>query len=355
MSATTESQDAPASLHLTLPAVGRESIDQWPIDETGLPIRVLRCARENNLRHLGDLRKRLATLPGLGTASKKQTAIFLHQCDQLAQGQLIFSDIHELLATFLDERALRIIEARYSLTGNELSATGHSDSLQQVANRENLTRERVRQLQDKALALLSTRLIQASLESAYCWAEALLKKNDHVIECADLTPYWQHKALGPYNPCRVLMLLADLNPQRIQYWNELFLIPRSPSELRDISHKADTALSKADKPLSAEQLAKAVARPNLPPRLTFLLASRLEKICRTLDDRLFQNAEAAIAFMAELPQENNNGTHYRTLARTHNARLTPATRPGSGTYLTWLRTSTHTRQTDFGLYVLLSD
>ena len=134
---------------IKIPAVSRETIDNWPVSEAGLPARAVHCCARADIRTVGALREwkaeDLMALRSFGIRTLKQTQSFFRLCRRLETDSLAFPDLKAVLAEFLLPAQLHVLGRRYGLNRTDAMAARDCETLQQIANGHRLTRERVRQ------------------------------------------------------------------------------------------------------------------------------------------------------------------------------------------------------------------
>ena len=121
---------------LNVAPVGRETIDSWPVDGSGLPVRVVNSVRPAGVATVGQLRAQtdhdLLALHSLGRISLNHVRSFFKLCAQIEQGKQSFNSIRELLPLFLDGPEMRVITARYGLDLKELNGATNCATLQEI-------------------------------------------------------------------------------------------------------------------------------------------------------------------------------------------------------------------------------
>ena len=150
---------------------GGRSIDAWPVDESGLPVRVVNSVLTAGVTTVGQLRAQsdqdLLALRSLGRISLGHIRSFFKLCGQIEQGKQSFNSIRELLPLFLDAPEMKVVTARYGFELEEPTASRNCATLQEIGDAEHKTRERVRQVQETAMQKLRSRLATVCLEPFY--------------------------------------------------------------------------------------------------------------------------------------------------------------------------------------------
>ena len=341
--------------------VGRETIDAWPVDGSGLPVRVVNSVQSAGVTTVGQLRAQpdqdLLALRSLGRISLGHIRSFFKLCGQIEQGKQSFNSIRELLPLFLDGPELKVVTARYGLEIEELTETKHCATLQQIGDAEHKTRERVRQIQETAVQKLRSRLAKVCLEPFYIFFTRLLEARGTSVTCADVATLKDEAPAGGYNLCGVLMLLAELHPERITSYNDFFSTLGEPT-IRAAESQAIELLNRAARPVLLDDILESTAvLPSLSgeDQKTQLLSCILEHcalVAATLDHRYFTYERGTQAFLAEVLKDLERPIHYRKVTDAFNDRLKPLSRKGAGFILEALNAAPLCTRIDRGIYDL---
>jgi len=341
-------------------AVPRPTVDAWPLDESGLPIRATRAAGEAHLQTVGQLRacsdEKMLSLWSFGRITLGEVHAFFRFCERLEQGRQTFRDLRELLEFFLETDERDILFTRFQLTTGAPAAIWRRVALQTIGTARKLTRERVRQIEAKALRALQSRTAQWCLEPVYQFLNGWLDRHERVADPSQLQGLRSEGLLGGLQPAGVLALLAELAPSRLLCRHGLFF-SLSELELQRLQQAVQVILNRKAKPLEAAQLLaevrrqKAVSLPGgVGQRFLTTWLDHFPAVGATSDGRYFSLATGAPAFVAEIARRLRRPFHYRRLMDAVNSRLKPGSRRGTGTILEWLGSGAVFTRIGRGLY-----
>ena len=340
--------------------IRRESIDVWPVDESGLPMRAVNSVLTAGITTVGQLRAQsdrdLLALRRLGRISLGHIQSFFKLCGKIEQDKQSFDSIRELLLLFLDASEIKVITARYGFELKEPKASRNCVTLQEIGDAEHKTRERVRQVQETAMQKLRSRLAAVCLEPFYIFFSNLLEARGTSATCADVGTLGNELPAGGYNICGVLMLLSDLHPERITFYNDFFST-LSEQTIRTIESQAVELLDRAAKPVSLDEIlnAAAISSHSNADRKKQLLSCILEHcplFAATLDRRYFTYECGTQAFLVEVLKDLERPVHYRALTNVFNDRLKSPSRKGAGFILESLNKAPLFTRVDRGVYDL---
>ena len=345
-------------LHVT--PIGRETIDAWPVDGSGLPVRVVNSVLTAGVTTVGQLRAQsdhdLLALRSLGRISLSHIRSFFKLCGQVEQGKQSFNSIRELLPLFLDGPEMKVIAARYGLEIEELNGARNCATLQEIGDVEHKTRERVRQIQETAIQKLRSRLATVCLEPFYVFFTSLLEARGASATCADATALKNEPAAGGYNLGGVLMLLSGLHPDRITFYNDFFST-LSEQTIRTMESQAVELLNRSAKPVSLDEILRSAAAPfladeNQAKQLLTCILDHCALVAATLDRRYFTYERGTQAFLAEVLESLERPIHYRKVTDAFNDRLKSLSRKGAGFVLEALNAAPLCTRVDRGIYDL---
>ena len=345
---------------IKIKAVPRAAMDTWPLDESGLLVRATRAAHEAGLQTVGQLRgcsdEKLLSLWSFGRITLTEVHAFFRFCDRLEQGRQTFRDLREVLELFLQADQRDILFTRFQLIAAASATPWRRISLQAIGSIRKLTRERVRQIEAKALASLQSRAAQLCLEPFYVFITTWLDRHEKVADPVQFQNLRTEPLLGGLHPAGVLALLVELAPARLLYRHGRFF-SLSEQELQRLEQAVLAILNRKAKPLAAAQLLAEVRRQKavgLPAGigLNFLCTwlDHHPATGATADGRYFSLATGAPAFVAEVARGLRRPFHYRRLLEVVNSRLKPGSRRGAGTILEWLGTGSGFTRIGRGLY-----
>jgi hypothetical protein len=316
-------------LHVT--PVGRETIDAWPVDGSGLPVRVVNSVLTAGVTTVGQLRaqsdQNLLALRSLGRISLGHIRSFFKLCGQIEQGKQSFNSIRELLPLFLDSPEMKVVTARYGLEIEELTAARNCATLQEIGDAEHKTRERVRQIQETAMQKLRSRLAKICLEPFYVFFASLLEARGTSVPCVDVAALKSESPAGGYSICGVLMLLSDLHPERITLYNDFFST-LGEQTIRTMESQAIELLNRSAKPVLLDELLKSTAMPDpsdedRKKQLLSCILDHCTLVAATLDHRYFTyergtqadplpEGHRCLQRPAEIPQPQRGRLHSRS-------------------------------------------
>lgn len=344
-----------------VPAVSREEIDQWPVEEAGLPTRVINSVHSANVHTIGQLRHwtdaDLLRLRSLGKVSLDQINYFYKLCNRVEKALQRFNSIHEVLDIFLDVPQLNVISARYGFYQQELVADRNWVTLQEIGNRENKTRERIRQIEEMGKHKLQSRMATVCLEPFYGFFETFINQRSRAIATEDLATIRNHEALLDLNPASILILISDLNPERIVHHREFFsTLPVAVIE--HIEQSVAAMLGEKTTPLTIDHIVSRLdpiselADPVQLRQATAIIIDHYPTIGATIDDRYFLYASSVQPFLVEIMERMETPVHYRTVTSRFNDRVKPRSRKGAGYILEALNSNPSCSRVDRGIYTL---
>jgi hypothetical protein len=340
--------------------IRRESVDAWPVDESGLPVRVVNSLLTAGVATVGQLRAQsdqdLLALRSLGRISLGHIRSFFKLCGQIEQGKQSFNSIRELLSLFLHAPEMKVVTARYGFELKKPREPRNCATLQEIGDAEHKTRERVRQVKETAMQKLRSRPAAVCLEPFYVFFANLLETRGTSATWADVGTLRNELPAGGYNIRGVLMLLSDLHPERIAFYGDFFSA-LGEQTIRTMASQAVELLDRAAKPISLDEMLKSMAMPSPSDaaRKKLLLSCILEHcplVAATLDRRYFTYERGAQAFLAEVLEELERPVHYRTVTNAFNDRLKTPSRKGAGFILKSLNAAPLCMRVDRGVYDL---
>lgn len=349
---------------LQVKQVSREIIDKWPIENSGLTARVVHSVSKAGCRNIGDLRtwsdKQIRSLRGIGKISLANTKNFFRLCGQIEQGKQTFQNIREVFAIFLDEIELKVLSARYGFDRKDLMAARDWATLQEIASAENRTRERIRQIQESGLAHLHSRLARLCLQPFVDYFARYVDSLGKVAHCADFAPLQNDPVLSGFSVCGIVLLLADLHPERISFYNGFFsTLPNDV--IKQIEANALNQLAQSAGPEHVDVLAERAAAhpllnsPDLRRRVISVVLDHNRQVFATVDARYVRSPAALQSFLVEVLHALPRPAHYRTIANAFNDRLKPMSRRGAGYVLELLNSHPLCIRADRGWYDLRTE
>lgn len=345
---------------LNVAPVGRETIDAWPVDGSGLPVRVVNSVRTAGVTTVGQLRTLtdhdLLGLHSLGRISLSHVRSFFRLCAQIEQGKQSFNSIRELLPLFLDGPEMRVITARYGLDLKELNGATNCATLQEIGDAEHITRERVRQVQETAVQKLQSRSASVCLEPFYTFFTGLLESRGASATCSDLATLNGEPVAGGYHISGILMLLSSLRPGRITFYNDFFSTADEQT-IQALESEAIERLNRSAKPIPLDEILKPISlshdgEENRIRKLLSCILNQCALVASTVDDRYFTYERGTQNFLVEVLKSLNRPIHYRKVTDAFNERLKSRSRKGAGFVLEALNAAPLCTRVDRGIYDL---
>ena len=342
---------------ISVPSCSWPVLDTWPVQESGLGYRARRILTEHGIRTVGDVRLRLAdpdfaSLSGLGPSTSAEIQLYVGTCAAIVSGTLEFADLPALLRRFLNELQIEVLLRRYGLFRPDTASSRNFITLQDIGNEFDLTRERVRQIEKRAMEKLRGQLQQHCLAPLYEDILNALKQQGNILRCDQTAVLDNRPWLGGTKASSVLLLLHDVAPTQYTYYRDTFsLIPIS--ELKRVETWAIDAMGKAATPLSIKDLYQRLpsSASSLwnPTALAHFLAA-MPKVLAT-QDLCFALTDRALAhWVREELDTIGAPTHYRRITQAINARLQPHQQIGPRRILLLLHSHPEFAQTQSGYY-----
>ncbi len=342
-------------------AIPFEAAEKWKVDDAGLPPRVVNCARKKGVKTFGALNKlsheELLSIRALGRSSLAAIREFVKQVRRLSKGELEFGDVADVLKKFLGPFELEVLTDRYGLKREEPEAGRNYYKLQQIANRHNLTRERVRQVEEKALDTLRSRMVSACLQPFAEFVEREIKERGGIVAFSDLSDLNPSELTRELNPGPLAFLFCDLFPERFREDGACISVLKG-DVLQRLRNELPEILNSQQTSCTAQQLTD-----EIHARLPFAKGISLNAIRRMLetDPRVLILAnrsylcskDSLVHIVARVMRRLSSPAHFREIARATNQRMMPESRRGAGFYLRILNSSPRFAKENFGFYRLL--
>ncbi len=347
---------------LKVQPIRREEIDAWNIAESGLPARVVNSAQSAGIRTIGELRqwsnKDLLRLRSLGRISLKHIHSFFALSQQISAGQKEFSTFREILEEFLDQDEQTVLTSRYGFFSQTSTASRKYMTLQAISDAEHKTRERIRQVENNAKIRLQSKIGMVCLQPFYTYFSSLLMSAGYTVSCSDIIPLCDRELLAHYNPCAVLLLLCDLDPERLTFMTGFFST-FSRARLDKIQSELLSMLKESTCPLPSEEVARFLPRPP-----DFDSDKSFQKTCLTIldhsehvlissDHRYCIDDTCINCFLIEVMKSLKTPANFRTITTTLNDKLLPRSRKGAGHILETLNAHPQCQRIERGMYSLL--
>lgn len=343
---------------ISVPQLSWNSLDAWPVSESGLGRRATRVLTEHHIKTIGEVRDRLsdpsfATTPGLGSKTLEAIQCYVETCGEVVSGSLRFADLPSLLRRFLYESHIEILLRRYGLFRLDTASSRNFITLQDIGNELDLTRERVRQIEKQAFSKLRGRLQQHCLQPLYDDVCNALTQQGGILRC-DNTAHLDTRAwLGGYKASSSLLLLHDISPTHYAYYHDTFSLISLPT-LKRVEEWAIHTLEQATNPMPITTLFQSLPTPlstewNESSLAVFLAA--IPTVLATRDQR-FVVTDTALAKWAEEELDTLGApTHYRRITQAINDRLQPHQQVGPRRILLLMHSNPKFAQTHSGHYI----
>jgi hypothetical protein len=330
------------------------------VAESGLRARVVHCLGRAGAQTIGQLRgwsdKQLLDLPHLGPMSLDNIHWFLGWTDRLETGHGQPADYLTLLREFLNQQELVVIEQRYGLTDPLFRPHMRRRTLQEIAETHvRATRERVRQVEEAALAALRSRLVRAAAAGQEAhWANRILSSGG-MVTTAELSSWAGDPVLGGYQPWGVLLLLSE-TVERITFRYDYFTAMPNPV-LNELENEILQLLQATGEPVASEKILAAVAGAldvvnDQRPRFVTQLLDHHPQISGMSDGRYFLPRISAPLVVGDLLRSRAEPVHFHELTRLYNERMLPNSRVGAGYILRLLNFIPGAHRVSRGLYQL---
>ncbi len=337
-----------------VPAVPRAEIDRWPIREAGLPARVVNTATRLKLQTVADLRnlppERLLGERRFGRRSLDATMRFFETCAELEAGKIGFRTIREPMDRVLAPEVWQVLVLRYGLERPDLDASRQYFTLQAIANRDDVTRERVRQVVEIGLAGLGQRLLTAFLEPFEKMLMDIPRAQGGIAEADAYADLVGHPAMAGLNPAAVALLLCDAHPQSWTYFGRAFIL--APDEtVKDFAHGLVRRLRRRQQPTPWAEVLAFARRHRLAGHLA-RLESTLPLLLSHLDGVIMMKDRSCLAserlgdLLDTLIRELGGRAHYTDIADRFNERVQPQEQRSASSILRLLIASRRFRTTD---------
>lgn len=332
---------------IEVPAIARSEIDAWPLPEAGLPLRVVNGATKTGVTTVGELRalpaERIAAMPGIGRRSQDVIRFFLSFCGRISSGEVRFTTVDQLLRLLMYPVEHKVLALRYGLDRDAVLPNRWPATLRAVGENQDVTRERARQLIERAKARIQSRLGQACLGRVYSDFHAFLRGKRGAATAREVENHSHPAYMEGTNPCGLLRLLCEYSGTL--HCRHGFFASLPPMVFAALeTHPLFYFRSHAG-PVTLNELLATLHLPgiSIPPRtvehVLRMLLTHMPGIAATVDDRYFVPGSGAPALLRELFNGDREPRHYRALVQEYNALMRPGNRKGTGFILDVLRHS----------------
>lgn len=328
-------------------AIDRLEIDAWDIAKSGLSERVANCCNRQGVESVGDLRRideaTLLSWRNFGVGSAREVEEFFSACRQLERGADKFDSIYGVLKYFLSESELFVLNNRYGLDRAEPGASRNYYTLQHIANKRGLTRERVRQVQDQALERLSSHIVVSFLDKFCGRIVRRIDRAGGILACESIYS-WKDEIFKHLNPCATTLLLSDLADSGFIYKYNNFTT-MSESDIDNFYKSLIRKLASLPKPVPLSQISGEIGLVEISSML-----KDVNHLLFTDDGRVIYSLKSLEAFIYEVLGGNSDKFHYKELDLWLKEHLDPQTRKGHGYWLHKLLEIDSFKRHGFGVY-----
>ncbi|NCC49785.1 MAG: hypothetical protein EOM20_01085 [Spartobacteria bacterium] len=346
---------------LRVKPVSRKVIDAWPLKEAGLPVRVLNSVQPTGLQTVGELRAwstaKLLKLRSLGRISIRRIQSFFEVADRIESGGQYIRHLREVFDLFLDHDEISVLLFRYGLDVEGTEASRKCMTLQDIGNRTNRTRERVRQIEETAKEKMRSRLAALCLQPFYDLFSQRIESLGKGVSCTEMQGRGATPALDNYNLCAVLLLLCDLHPELLTYYNGIFST-LSEKELKEIERLALARLESHKTFVPLEKIYDEVSskinfvQGEALRKLLMILLDRNSHVAATTDNRYFPCASAPADFVRTIMETMPIPAHFREITLQCNQLLKSQSHMGSGFILKTLNSHPGFERANRGTYTI---
>ena len=235
---------------------------------------------------------------------------------------------------FLNSQEVFVIEQRFGLTDPLFRPQMKRRTLQEIARmRIRVTRERVRQIEESAVATLQSHLARAVAETQEVyWANQILS-NGCVVTSAELAGWADDPNLGGYQPWGSLLLISE-TLERITFRYDYFSV-LSGLVLNQVEKQILQILHASGEPVPFEKILASVSDElsflnGQRPRLVTVLLDHHPEISGTVDRRYFLPMVGAPLVIVDILRTRQEPVHFHELTRLYNERMQPHSRKGTG-------------------------
>ena len=344
--------------------LSRRQIDQWPVANSGLSARVVHCLELVGVKTVGELRawsdEQLLALRNFGVTSCKNVRWFFSWAKRLEtnDGNATVPNFRSLLREFLSRQEVYVLEQRYGLTDPLFRPHMKRRTLQEIAaTRGGVTRERVRQIEESAIAALRSKLCGAVAETQEVYWANRIQSRSCVVTSAELAEWLDDPMLGGYQPWGVLLMLSEVMTRigfRYDYFTTL-----PPQIMNQVEKQILQLLNESKEPVPFETILASVSDElsflnGQRPRLVTVMLDHHPDISGTVDRRYFLPTVGAPLLIADILRDEDRPLHFHELTRLYNDRMLPHSRRGTGYILRVLNLMNEAERVSRAVYTLKS-
>lgn len=340
--------------------LSRAQVDKWPVAESGLSARVVHCLETVRVSTIGELRQwddqQLLALRNFGVTSCKNVRWFFHWTKKLEAPNGTFPNFRALLHEFLNRQEIFVVEQRYGLDDPLFRPQMKRRTLQEIAAmRGAVTRERVRQIEESAIAVLRSKLCRAVAESQEVYWANRIQSGSCVVTSAELAEWVDDPMLGGYRPWGVLLLLSEVMTRVTFRYDYFTTLP--PQIMNQVEKQILQLLNEAKEPVPFETILASVSDDlnflnGQRPRLVTVMLDHHPDISGTVDRRYFLPGVGAPRLIADILRRQDRPLHFHELTRLYNDRMLPHSRRGTGYILRVLNLMNDAERVSRAVYTL---
>lgn len=307
----------------------RAETGRWLVANAGLPSRIAQVAKRSGLKTLGALRRmetaEIETWPSVGPRSLQALDLFWERVRQLEAGGVCFASVREWLDAFLSPVAVDVLARRFGAYPLLTPDTKASQTLQEIGNELNLSRERVRQLEQHALRQLRQEVPRALLNPFLQRIEEQVRAAGGVLTGDDLArlpydPYW-----AGWRVEGIWCLLLRVAPEPITRQRELFTT-WSAEDRKTVDGLVAECCASVPETVALKQLHARVQAGGVsyPPVALVKWLDADSRLWALSGQRYLWRAHGVEALLDAVDVRAGGPLHYRGLTAHINAHLRPA-------------------------------
>ncbi len=340
--------------------LSRRQIDQWSVANSGLSARVVHCLEGVGVKTVGELRdwsdERLLELRNFGVTSCRNVRWFFSWTKRLEANNGTLSNFRALLREFLSRQEVYVLEQRYGLIDPLFRPQMKRRTLQEIAAmRGGVTRERVRQIEESAIAALRSKLCRAVAETQEVYWANRIQSRSCVVTSAELAEWADDPMLGGYQPWGTLLMLSEVMTRIAFRYDYFTTLP--PQIMNQVEKQILQLLNEAKEPVPFETILASVSDElsflnGQRPRLVTVMLDHHPDISGTVDRRYFVLTVGAPLLIADILRGEERPLHFHELTRLYNDRMLPHSKRGTGYILRVLNLMNDAERVSRAVYTL---
>ncbi|HUK84120.1 MAG TPA: DNA-directed RNA polymerase subunit alpha C-terminal domain-containing protein [Verrucomicrobiae bacterium] len=332
---------------------------------SGLSARVVHCLQAAGVKTVGELRTwsadQLMALRNFGITSSRNVYWFFTWTRRLEanDGDGTVSNFRALLREFLSRQETYVLEQRYGLIDSLFRPHMKRRTLQEIAEmRGGVTRERVRQIEESAIAALRSKLCRAVAETQEVYWANRIQSRSCVVTSAELAEWADDPMLGGYQPWGVLLMLSEVMTRITFRYDYFTTLP--PQIMNQVEKQILQLLNDAKQAVPFETILASVCDElsflnGQRPRLVTVMLDHHPDISGTVDRRYFLPPVGVPLLIADILRGEDRPLHFHELTRLYNDRMLPHSRRGTGYILRVLNLMDDAERVSRAVYALKPD